>query len=417
MDMKLYGYVLLFSALMVTAITPIAYVLGNGINPIALMLLVSIAGTIISFAIAYAKGTLNQVKTYFTTRSGLYAILSFSLLLYVALSLIFSYVTHYVNADLVAVIYRSWPLMLILMAPVLMHERMTKYDTLGVIVGFSSLAVTLIGGTAISIPVQYLPFVLLLLLGAFFDAFGSGVSKRYNYELTSSVFAYNVVALAVFVPLAFFSGSIAFSGFTMNTALAVLILGAVQNVLLGFLFVGSFRRVKTSVASNVLIASPFFTMLLSAFFLNTPIEPYYLVVAAGVAFGILIQQMQPKSSNYISKNRDMTIFDVTSAFVNSKSEIIYNGIKGESRALAFFVDTKDFGKAVKPSELSYSGEDCFVFTDKRPHKEVAKAEIDFIKDILGTDENKTVFIGIGKPLAVEEKFAEFKGHISGSREL
>lgn len=408
MDRKLYGYALLFSALLVTSVTPMAYVLGNGINPIALMLLVSVAGTAISFSIAYAKGTLKHVKTYFTTRSGIYAILSFSLLLYVVLSLIFSYVTHYVSADLVAVIYRSWPLMLIPMAPFLMHERMTKYDALGVVIGFSSLAVTLVGGTSISIPAQYLPFVLLLLLGAFLDAFGSGVSKRYNYELTSSVFAYNAVALAVFLPLAFFSGSMTFSGFTAQTALAVMILGAVQNVLLSFLFVASFRRVKTSIASNVLIASPFFTMLLSALFLNTPVEPYYVVIAAGVALGIIIQHMQPRSTNYVSKDRNMTIFDVTSAFVDSKSEMIYNGIKGECRALAFFIDTKEFGNDVSPSWLSYSGEDCFVFTDKKPHREVAKQEIDFIRSILGSDESKTVVIGIGKPLAVEQKFAEFK---------
>lgn len=412
MNVKSYGYLLLFGALMFTAITPIAYVLGNGINPVALMLLVSVAGTAISFAIAYAKGTLRHVKAYFTTRNGVYAILSFGILAYALLSLIFSYVTHYVSADLLAVVYRSWPLMLILMAPLLMRERMTKYDALGVAIGFSALAVTLVGGTAISIPAKFLPFVLLLLLGAFFDAFVSGVSKRYNYELTSSIFAYNVVSLIVFVPLALLTGSFNFAGFTLQTSIGVLILGAVQNVLLTFLFVASFRSVKTSIASNVFIASPFFTMLFSAIFLRTSVEPYYLVVAVGVAAGILIQRMQPRTSNYISRNKSMAIYDVTSAFVNTKSELIYNAIKGENRALAFLIDSGNTHDELWENALG-GGESCIVFTDKKPNAEVRAEEMDFIKDILGHKEGQTVLVGIGNPGIVERTLEGIRIQIEG----
>ncbi len=414
MRMTLYGYLLLFGALMFTAITPIAYVLGNGINPVALMLLVSLAGTLISFWISYWKGTLRHVKVYFTTKNGMYAILSFGILAYTLLSLIFSYVTHYVNADLVAVVYRSWPLMLVLMAPLLMQERMTKYDAAGVIVGFLGLAVTLVGGTAISIPAQYLPFVLLLLLGAFFDAFVSGVSKRYQYELTSSIFAYNAVSFAIFVPVALLSGSFNFIGFTSQTALAVLILGVVQNVLLTFLFVASFRRVKTSIASNVLIASPFFTMLLSAAFLKTPIEPYYVIAAVGVAFGILIQRLQPKAANYISKRRKVPLFDVTSAFVGTKSDLIYNAIRGEGRALAFCVDSGAVREFLERNASERgNGERALIFTDRKPHPDVRKAEMDFIKEILGAEENQVVFVGIGKPSEVELGFEEIDERIHG----
>lgn len=414
MDIKLYGYLLLFSALMVTAVVPIAYVLGSNISPITLMLLVSLAGTIISFVVSYLKGTLKNVKIFFTTKNGLLAMLSFGILSYTLLSLIFSYVTHYVSADLLAVIYRSWPLMLILMAPFLLRERMTKYDAIGVIVGFSSLAVILLGGTSISLPLRYLPFVFLILLGAFFDAFVSGVSKRYNYELTSSIFSYNLVSFMLFLPLAILFGSFNFSGFSSSTMIGVIILGALQNVLLTFLFVASFRTVKTSIASNAFIVSPFLTMLLSGIFLGTPIEPYYLVVAVGVVAGIMIQRMQPRGSAYRSKAGHITMYDVTSAFVNSRSERIYAAIRGESRALAFFVDTSRMEPEHRDALINrwhgWDGE-VLMFTDKKPHADVQQSELDFIKDIVGAKDNHMVFVGMGDPAKVERRFTELNDYI------
>ncbi|MDE1873554.1 MAG: DMT family transporter [Candidatus Micrarchaeota archaeon] len=405
MRIQVRGYVLLFSALMFTAITPIAYVLGNGINPIALMLLVSLAGTLISFALSFVKGTLHHVKTYFTTRNGAFAILSFGILAYTLLSLIFSYVTHYVNADLVAVVYRSWPLMLILMAPVLMRERMTKYDGLGVIIGFSSLAVTLVGGTAISIPEQYLPFVLLLLLGAFFDAFVSGVSKKYNYELTSSIFAYNAVSFTIFLPLALLTGSLSFSGFGASTALGVILLGAVQNVLLTFLFVASFRRVRTSIASNVFIVSPFFTMLLSALFLSTPIEPYYLVVAFGVAFGILIQHMQPRAANRVTKRRNLTIFDVTGTFLDNPNPEISRCITGDGRAFAIRINKSSFDEQLH-SQI-FKSRYCLAFTNDAPHQDAQGEEMRLIGRAMALKRGEAALIGMGDPDELEAAFDEF----------
>jgi drug/metabolite transporter (DMT)-like permease len=405
MKIQIRGYLLLFSALIFTAITPIAYVLGNGINPIALMLLVSFAGTLISFTVSGLSGTLGLVKQYFTTRKGVYAIFSFGILAYTLLSLIFSYVTHYVSADLVAVIYRSWPLMLILMAPILMRERMTKYDGIGVMIGFAGLAVTLIGGTSISIPSQYLPFVLLLLLGAFFDAFVSGVSKKYNYELTSSIFAYNLVSFVIFLPLALLTGSLTFTGFSTNTALGILILGAVQNVLLTFLFVASFRRVKTSIASNVFIASPFFTMLLSAVFLATPIEAYYLVAAIAVSIGILVQKLQPRISNRVAKHRNLEIYDVTGTFLDNKNSEISHHITGDMRAFAIRINNNAFDH--KFHSQIFKNHNCLVFTSTIPHPGAKQEEMELINDAMQLKEGENALVGMGDPDQLETAFYEF----------
>jgi drug/metabolite transporter (DMT)-like permease len=410
MNVKLYGYVLLSFALLFTAVVPIAYVLGNGINPITLMLLVSLVGTSVSFMVAYSRRTLKHVKTYFTTGKGILTLLSFGLLAYAGISLIFSYVTHFVSADLLAVVYRSWPLILILMAPKLLREHVTKYDIAGVVIGFSALAATLLGGTAISIPIRYLPFVLLLLVAAVLDAFVSGISKRYNYELTSSIFAYNLVALIVFSLLSIFTGSLNLSGVSGATVIGVLILGIVQNVLLTFLFVAAFRSVKTSIAGNVFIASPFFTMLFSWVFLGTRIEPYYLLIAFGVAFGVLVQSLQPRRSNYIPVTKDILIYDVTSAFVNSKSEIISDAIKWENRALAFVVNR------IKLKEATGAGlhvpETPLLFTEENPDKEIREEELNFIKDIIHPKDDETIVIGIGKPLEIEQKFTEISNKLS-----
>ena len=237
MKRKTIGYLLLVIALLLSAIMPIAFKLGSNIDPLKLMFFASFIGLITSFIVTLLKHTTKQGLSYFTDKKARMAMAEFGVFDYTILTLIFSYVTHFVSAPLVAVIYRTWALMLVLLAPFIIRERVSKYDIIAVLIGFGSFVVVMLQGTPLSIPFILMPFVLIVLFGAFLDAFTNAVTKRYSYELTSSIFAYNLIAFVLFAILAAYFGQINLIGFNLNDVIAVVFIGVVVDVALTFAFV------------------------------------------------------------------------------------------------------------------------------------------------------------------------------------
>ncbi|MEM3215358.1 MAG: EamA family transporter [Candidatus Micrarchaeaceae archaeon] len=394
------GYTMLGVALLLSAAMPIAFKLGSNINPLKLMFFASMIGTVTSFLIMIAKHTAGNSVKYFTKRKPFLVMAAFGVLDYTILTLILAYATHFVSAALTAVVYRSWALMLVLLAPLIIRERITKYDIAAVLIGFTSFAIVMLQGTPLSMPLYVLPFVGLILLGAFFDAFANAVTKRYNYEITSSIFAYNLMAFAIFLPLALFYGQASIMGITASDLLAMLFIGIVVDVALTFTFVGSIRMLDVTIVGNANMLVPFITMLLSFLLLNERIYWYYFAIAIGVTLGIIVQRLAPKGSNYITRSEKTprtTIFDVSGAFVNTHSPKIYGMLEGNGRVLAMLADN-DF------IENGAFGERCIIFTDKKPIEGVSADELDFVKEIVAPAEGQSVIIGVGEPDQVELSF-------------
>ncbi|MCL4411227.1 EamA family transporter [Candidatus Marsarchaeota archaeon] len=421
MKIRISGYLMLLAAIITTASTPILYKLGSTISFIELAFMISLVGTIISLFVVLLRHTWKQVVERFSNAKQFLHVASFGILTYVLITIIFSYSTHYVSADLTAIIYRTWPLMVVALAPIMMREKINRYDIAGVAIGFSSLLIAIGAGSGIGIPIAALPFVLILLLSALFDAVASAISKRYNYEITSSLFIYNFVALVIFLPVAVLTNSINTSSIGAYGWAAILLLGVVQNVLLTFFFVGSFRMVKTSIASNVYVLSPFITMVLGAAVLGEAILPYYLIIALGVLIGIVVQRSAPKTGNYIAEDKDegkkLSIYDITGAFVNTRNSAIYNAMKGDGRVLAFYKKgvADAFEAALGGRFQSDGGEGGLVFTDKAHGGNVTGDELEFVRDIMGCNENDCIFIGAGNPKYIERRFYEINNRIENGK--
>ncbi len=422
MKRKTIGYLLLVIALLLSAIMPIAFKLGSNIDPLKLMFFASFIGLITSFIVTLLKHTTKQGLSYFTDKKALMAMAAFGVFDYTILTLIFSYVTHFVSAPLVAVIYRTWALMLVLLAPFIIRERVSKYDIIAVLIGFGSFVVVMLQGTPLSIPFILMPFVLIVLFGAFLDAFTNAVTKRYSYELTSSIFAYNLIAFVLFAILAAYFGQINLIGFNLNDVIAVVFIGVVVDVALTFAFVDSIRMLDVAFVSTANIIVPFITIILSFILLDEPMYLYYFVIAGGVAAGLLVQLYAPKKTNYISKDehiRNYKIFDVSGAFSSSTNPVIYNMLKGNGRALALKFDAKsDFYNIIKNNinESKEKGNEVIMFTNSEPINEVNERELEFIKNIVD-HKDETVLIGIGDPDAVEEKFVNINSLLKEYKDI
>ncbi|MEM0149221.1 MAG: EamA family transporter [Candidatus Micrarchaeaceae archaeon] len=400
MNIRSKGYAMLGMALLLSAAMPIAFKLGSNISPIKLMFFASMLGTFTSLAVMLSKRTARNSIEYFTKRKPFLVMATFGILDYTLLTLILAYATHFVSAALAAVVYRSWALILVLLAPIVVRERVTKYEVAAVLIGFSGFAIVTLQGTPLSMPLDALPFVGLILLGAFFDAFVNAVTKRYSYELTSSIFAYNVIAFAIFLPLAIASGQAGIAGITISDIIAIIFIGAVVDVALTFAFVGSIRMLDVATVGNANMLVPFITMLLAFLLLGEQIYWYYFAIAIAVTIGIAVQRLAPKSSNYIAKSKSRlsnTIFDVSGAFVSTGNPKIYNVLKGNGRALAVLAE----GPIAPSSDFS---EKCIVFTSDAPIEGVSIEEMNFIKELLSPNEGQSIVVGIGEPDEIERAF-------------
>ncbi len=419
---KLLGYGSVLGALLIAAGVPIAYKVAASIPVFELLMLVSLIGTLISFVLMLATGNQKHLKDYFTKKDEFLALAIYAVLAYFFVSFSLSYATHFVSANLAAVIYRTWPLMILVIAPFIISEKITRYDVLAVVIGFSGLAVVLLRGTSISMPLSELPFVVLLLFGALADAIASAVQKRYTYEIYSSLFIYNLIALALFLPLSIAFHTIDFSSINQSALLGLLFLGLLQNVALTFFFATAMRSVKTSTVGNILLSVPFVTMVLSAVILKEPILPYYIVIALTTVLGVAVQKLAPNIGNYLPKTSKgkwhmPVIYDVSSAFVNTKNEVVYNALKGEGRALAFCkpIGMDEIGKHHELVKELGSQSNVILFTDKLIADGIKEDEMEFIKEIVGYKGDSLLVVGIGKPQEVEDIF--YKIHSFGDQNI
>jgi chloramphenicol-sensitive protein RarD len=420
MKIKNFGYFLLVLYLVLAGSTYVAYSFASGSNPVALALYIAVVGIIGSSAFMLYKGAQGNVYGYFKNPKSLLSFLMVGAV-YGMLTVVFAYVTHYISASLLAILYRTWPLMLIPLMPLLLHERITKYDVVAIFVGFSGLAFATLSSGPVSLSQAVLPFAALVLLVAFLDALATVVQKRYHYELSSTAFMYNLFSLVVLVPLFVYFGG---GGFALaaGTLGVVLFLGIVQNFGLTLIFATAVRTVKTSYVALAAVAIPFVTIVFDYAILGVALQPVYFLIAVTVAGSLLIQRFAPQTVNYIARNKKAasgstapTIYDVTSAFINTKSDLIYNNMKGEGRVLAFC--KKPSGREmVGPyvdAAQAQSGDGCIIFTNKRSSEHIGSGELEFIKEIMGHDDEDVLVLGVGKPEDVEERLAALNSDLLG----
>ena len=415
---KIYGYALLVVALLIAASMPIAFRLGSAIPTITLLLYMSIVGTITSFLMMATRRSTPQIRKIISDKRQLYVLVAIGVLAFALEPLALAYATHNVSADLTSVVFRTWPIMLVLLAPFIIREKVSKWDVIGVSIGFLGLAATLIGNTAISIPYYELPFVGVVLFAAFIDALSTAISKRYNYELTSSIFVFNIITLVIFVPLAIYTNSWQLPALTANVIFAVLFLGVFTQAIFAYIFYESVRLVRTSLASTAFVGVSFLTLLLSYVFLGEAVKPYYIIIAVSVVAGIAVQRLAPKNlGNFISSKKKgkhehrMPLYDVTSAFINTKHAAISDTMKGNGRVLAFYTDVRN-SEAVEKMLSGANGDNCILFTDS--HKVASPDEMAFIKEIMGCDDSHMVVMGSGDPDRVTEIFSDIRSNIDGA---
>ena len=408
MKIKAKGHIYLVVSLFTGAFLPVVLDFATGMNIFEFLTLAFLVATPASYVLMISAHKKDRLVSYFKSGKNLLIIVFFGILLYVPSSFILLYSEHFVSASLATVVYRIWPLLMLPFLPIILKERLSKYQIAALFLAFIGVYIAITGGTfTLSLSSADIPVVLFLILGAFGYALGSVLMKRYSFNLESAIFVFNLSLLAIFAGLFVITGSM-FSPVNSTDIFAVLYLGIIVNIVGFYGYFAAIRILKTTFTTNLYFLSPFITLLTASIVLNEVIKVYYVAIAALVATGLVIQKFDKHGGTYIksTKERGPLIFDITAAFVSEERPEIHRVIESGGRVLAIKLQSR-YRNLIK-SEIENDNYKRVSIELGEFGKEVN----DFIEEIMGKTENEIIAISVGLPgegeRALNQLYAQIK---------
>jgi drug/metabolite transporter (DMT)-like permease len=349
-------------------------------------------------------GKKKMIIRYMRKSKDLLLIAFIGLLDYVTLEFGLSYAEKFVSASIATVIYRTNPILMLIFLPLLLRERITKYQAAALFLGFLGIYIALGNGSFNIFTNVSMPIVAFLVLVTVAGSLAMVLIKKYSFDMESCMFIFSLSNFIFFTMAYVFVGMPAIE-LTPMVLIAAFYVGIIYNVFVGFMAFRSMRMLKTTFFTNVYFLSPFITFIFAYFILGEAITPYYIAIAVLVSIGILIQKFDKKGGTYVAKAKkpaliDNVIFDVTGIFANTGEVAISEAINSGDRVLAVKVNKEQndiVGKIVRQGDYTH------VYTEDT--KSLQK-EMTFIRDIMDAGENEQIVLKPGKPDDSEVFFEE-----------
>lgn len=409
MNIKKEAHTYLVLSIVLGAMVPVMLDLASSINIYEFLFLTYAISAIASLLYVLAKGKRNTLIRYLKSPKQFSLIAVIGILNYALLEFGMTYAERFVSVPLATAIYRTFPILMLMFIPFVLRERISKYQFAALALGFAGLFIALSGGT-LQIFSNPNPVIMVLLVAiALAAAIGNLLVKKYSYDVESGMVVFSIANLAVFF-LLFAANGFPESRLTIAALVPILYVGIVYNLANGIMFWKALRTLKTTLVTNTIFLSPFFTFVFAYLILKQPVQPYYIATAALVAAGIFIQHFDKVGGTYSAsskKHRRFTIFDVTGAFAQSGELGISTSIENGGRVLAAKLDSEHQNHLNGVIESSgYTN----VFTDLH----VAAHESAFVRDILDADENSLIVLKAGNTEEGEKFFDDLSERIDGS---
>jgi drug/metabolite transporter (DMT)-like permease len=337
------------------------------------------------------------------------AIMSFSGLLNYALVQLFLTVgTIETNANVGALVYRSWVVIMILLMPLILKNKVTLIQLLAVLIGFVGVYFVASTGTLFVFDISRLYYVAILVTSAFSAAISMLIIKAYNVDYFAFIPIFNLVSFGFSAILLLVTRSPIPSNFPTAVLLALLFLATVTYT---FGNIASFYSIK--VLNPVLYGSgilliPFLTIGFSFVLLGTPLRTYYFYAGALVVGAAAVQQYVSRMApEYMFSTRNKLgykVFDVTGAFVTNSDRAIANYVSGNKRALAIRCARNRF--ALDQYNSLFLRNDCVGFTNEQPFLGVKRSEIQFVCNSIGLGGGEIALICMGEPSNIRRVLSE-----------
>ncbi|MEM3860324.1 MAG: EamA family transporter [Candidatus Micrarchaeaceae archaeon] len=333
---KLLANTYLVIALLLGAGLPVILTVASSLDIAQFLFYAYLIGAASALALMLATGRRKKLLQHIKNPKSFALIAGIGVLNYALLEFGLAYAEKFISASLATVVYRTYPLLMLMFLPLLLRERVTKYQVAALLLGVFGIYFAFAGGSLGLLDIEHAGAILIVLGVAIASALATVLVKKYSFDIVIGMFIFNMANAAIFGAIVLVSNAPLFS-FNFIEVAALLFVGIGYNLITGVLYYSAFRMLKSTFVANIYFLSPFITILYAGFFLGEAILPYYLIIAGLVAAGMIIQKFDPLGGTYLNykpASTDRILFDVTSAFINTKDSDIYNAISAGGRVLA-----------------------------------------------------------------------------------
>lgn len=415
MKMIYKGFIALAIVVVYSSLVTIALqVGGTDLGVVPLLLYSSIAGTATMLVVSYFQDRGKSFLSLLKDKKGLIILSLTGIFAFAVSTLLFTWGTLGTTPSISAIVYRTYPLIIALLTPITLRQKVTGRQLLSLIVGFASVGIIISNGSLTTINFSELPYIGLVLSAAVAVALTTLVIKRYNASTTGFVLLANAVStiFALIIVLIFhIAVPINLSG---PSILAILIVGGFDLGIGSLFFYYAYKVFSTSLVGLATLAIPFLTVVFSFSLLGTSMQPYYFVAAGLLTIGVLMQGKDVlRAPEWLKKEGSaqsyIQIFDVTSAFLHTKVAEIDAIMKGNGRVLAVKLDSGVYDriKDTLQGEKLQFGDSILVYTSSDRHL-ISEEESSFISEILGLDQGEIALMSAGNSDS-GEKFLDAVG--------
>ncbi len=393
----------LFVGVLVAALWPVMLGMATNVNVYEFLFIENVIAVVVSLLLVAALKKIDALKEIFKDKRTLGIIGLVGLLNYVVPDFGMLYAEHFISADLASIIFRTYPILMLLFLPFITKERITKYQLLALSIAFTGVLVVLYPNSAITFSAQGAFGIALVFVVALANAAALAIVKRHVHETESALFVYNLIGFVVYTSL-FVANGMPFQSIDTRGWVAILFAGIVYSVLSAYGLYYVLKRLKATMITNLFYFAPFLTFLLANVLLGETISVLYVISAGLIAAGVLIQKLDKKAGTYASSKiglRQAQIFDMTGIFVNSQDKEIVDLIKSGGRVLATKINNryrehlKGFTDETKVPRLITREGGRFI------------REWDFIEEVLGKAGDDLVLLVAGKETECEEFIDSF----------
>jgi drug/metabolite transporter (DMT)-like permease len=404
MKIKTTANIFLILALLLGALFPVMLAFAKGVDTLAFLFVTYAISVPASLIFAIAMGKKRMIIRYMKRSKDLLLIAGIGLLEYVTLEFGLSYAEKFVSASIATAIYRTNPILMLIFLPILLRERITKYQAVALVLGFLGIYIALGNGSLNIFTNVSMPMIVFLVLVTLAGSLAMVLIKKYAYDMESCMFIFSL-ANFIFFTVAYLLVGMPKIELTPMVLFAAFYVGIIYNVFVGFMAYRAMRMLKTTFFTNVYFISPFITFIFAYFILGEAITPYYIAIAVLVSIGILIQKFDKKGGTYVAKAKkpsliDNVIFDVTGIFANTGEVAISEAINTGERVLAVKINREQndiVGKVMRQGDYTH------VYTDD--NKSIQK-EMAFVRDIMDASEDEQIVLKPGKTDDSEAFFEE-----------
>ncbi|MHB1830502.1 MAG: DMT family transporter [Candidatus Micrarchaeaceae archaeon] len=419
MKIKNKAYIAIGIAMVELAVTPVLLAVsgygasGHAVlsNTLSLLFYVFLVGSVSSLAISYAKDRMQGLFSIFKNTNMLVLLIVAGLFNDAISQALLGIGSIGTNPGIGAIVFRTWIIMVAILMPLVLRNKVTKIQLLATMFGLAGAYVIVSNGTLLTINMQELPYVAILLLAALAVTFSTLIMKKYNADTMGTIALFNISsAMFLGIFMLFFNHASAFA-FTPTTVFTIFFLGIAAYAVGTTLYYYSLRVLGPMVIGNIILVVPFLTIFISWLAIGTAIKPYYFIAAALLSVGIVVQQRFSKAPEHIKSKAGapgMTIFDISGVFADTKSQAISSSMMGDRRALCIKLNGAMDYDRINQVSGKYG---CLAFTTDRLHEEVTGDELEFIKDITGLNNGETALVGVGKADMIEQTFKELHGNM------